>query len=143
MRVLLHPEVDRDAIDRAALEAGWPLLNIFGRTPTRPRQVIFGDAEWLLTFVWDHRVDARYAVLDGHDVEALGAQLRAALPTLSLDDVLALLPTDRVRALCWLGVVGPEEPAASLREIFDAAERSSDARERDAAAFALEALGWP
>ncbi len=142
MKLLLAPGVDRDAIDRAALEAGWPLLNIFARTPTRPRQVIFGDAEWLITFVWDHRVDARYAVLDGHDVEALSAQLRAALPTLSVDDVLARLVTDRVRALSWLGIVGPSTPDVSIHEILRRARASDAPRERDAATFSLQALGW-
>ena len=143
MRILLAPSVDRAAIDRAGMEAGWPLVNIFARTQTRPRQVIFGDSEWLLTFVWDHRVDARYAVLDGHDVDTLGAQLRGALPTLSLDDVRAMLETDRIRAICWLGIVGPPTPDPEIRRILDEALTSSDERIRDAAAFAEEALDWP
>lgn len=141
-RILFAPGVDRDALDRAAAEHGWPLLNIFARRDGRPRQVIFGTAEWLLTYVEDHRIDARYVTLAGHDTDALAAQVRSSLPVLGRSDVLAMLASDRVRAICWLGVVGPPEADELVATILDEADASVDERERDAARFAREALGW-
>ena len=142
MRILFDATVDRDRIDQAAITLGWPLLNIFAQTATRPRQIIFGDAEWLITFVWDHRIDARYAVLDGHDVETLATQIENALPTVSLHDVLAMLATDEVRALCWLGVVGPETRDERVGAILDRALESDEKKVRAAAEFAFSALAW-
>lgn len=140
--ILLSPGVDRDAIDRAARENRWPLLNIYSHREGRPRQVIFGTAEWLLTYIEDHRIDARYVTLAGHDTEALAEQVRASLPVVSLEDVLEMLLRDRVRAICWLGVAGPTTRDPSIDEILVRAETSDDQRERDAAAFARAALGW-
>lgn len=141
-RVLLHPAVDRAAIDRAAADLGWPLLNILGRRDGRPRQLVFGGPDWLLTFVHDHRIDARYAVAAAHDPEALAGAVRASLPTLSLEDVLARLDEDRVRAVCWLGVVGPDAPTEPIARILREAGEHDDESLRNAARFATESLGW-
>jgi len=135
--------VDREAVDRAAERCGWPLLNIFARREGRPRQVIFGTGEWLLTYVEDHRIDARYVTLAGHDTDALEREVRASLPTLDTPRVLSMLGEDRVRALAWLGVVGPREEDPRIAALLLEASGSDDPRERDAAAFAREALGWP
>ena len=142
-RVLCAEGTSRVDIDRAARACGWPLLNILPRTETRPRQIVFGTSEWLLTFVEDHRIAATYAVVEAHDEETVAGAVRAALPTLGLDDVLARVATDRVRAICWLGVVGPAAPASPLGELLAEAAASADARERGAADFAYEALSWP
>ncbi|MBX3272979.1 MAG: hypothetical protein KF729_22140 [Sandaracinaceae bacterium] len=142
-RVLLAEGTSRADIDRAARARGWPLLNLLRRTEGRPRQIVFGAAEWLLTFVEDHRIAATYAIVHAHDEESVARAVREALPTLGLDDVLARVATDRVRAICWLGVVGPGAPASPVRELLAAAAASADPRERDAADFAYEALGWP
>lgn len=141
-RILLARDVDRHAVEQAALSHGWPLLNIFARRDGRPRQTIYGSAEWLLTFVEDHRVDAHYAVVAGHDPDTLAEQVRDALASLDLEHVLAQLETDRLRGLCWLGVVGPTEPCDPVAALLREAAGSSDEQERSAARFALEALGW-
>lgn len=141
-RVLLHPAVDRAAIDRAAADHGWPLLNILGRREGRPRQLVFGGPDWLLTFVDDHRIAARYAVAASHAPDALADAVRASLPSLSLDDVLARLDEDRIRAVCWLGVVGPDAPAEPVARILREAASAEDPALRDAARFACDSLGW-
>ncbi len=143
-RVLLDRIVDRAAIDRAARARGWPLLNLFRRTDARPRQIVFGTGEWLLTFVEDHRIAATYAVVDGHDAEGVAQAVRASLPWMGLDAVTALLDgPDRVKGICWLGVVGPATPEGPVAAILAAAASSEVPAEREAAAFAREALGWP
>ncbi|MCA9609734.1 MAG: hypothetical protein KC619_29250, partial [Myxococcales bacterium] len=58
-------------------------------------------------------------------------------------DVLAMLATERVRALCWLGVIGPATPTEPVASLLAAAAASEDRAERDAASFAYQALGWP
>ncbi|MEZ4337670.1 MAG: hypothetical protein R3B82_13710 [Sandaracinaceae bacterium] len=143
-RVLLGAGVDRAAIDDAAHARGWPLLNLYRRDEGRPRQVVFGTGEWLLTFVVDHRIDATYVVVEGHDEDGLADEVRAALPTVDLDGVIAMIEgDDRVRGLCWLGVVGPDAPAEPAASLVAHAAADEDPRVRDAAAFAVEALGWP
>jgi lysine-N-methylase len=144
-RLLLHPDVDRAAVDRAAARHGWALVNVYPRRSGRPRQVVFAtrDGEALITFVEDHRVDARYLVIGAHVPDGPLAEARASLPTLALDQVLAMLPRDRVRALCWLGIAGPERAVAPVVEAIAAAADDPDPRVRDAAAFARDALGWP
>ncbi len=82
-------------------------------------------------------------MIHGHDIETLADEIRAALPTLSVEFVLALLETDRKRALCWLGIVGPSTPDPTIAEILEIALASDDPEERNAAAFAKEALSWP
>lgn len=142
-RVLLGPGVDRAAIDDAAFARGWPLLNIYRREEGRPRQIVFGTGEWLLTFVIDHRIAATYVVVEGHDEDGLAAQVRAALPTLDLTEVLAMVAgEDRLRGLCWLGVVGPPERTEPAASLLAEAAADEDAQVREAAAFAIEALGW-
>ena len=68
--------------------------------------------------------------------------MRASLPVLSPGDVLAMLARDRVRAICWLGVAGPPTREPTIEAVLASAEASDDPGERDAAAFAREALGW-
>lgn len=143
-RVLLGSDVDRDAIDDAARARGWPLLNLYRREEGRPRQIVFGTAEWLLTFVVDHRIAATYVVVEGHDEDGLAAAVREAFPTVDLEAVIAMAgdPADRVRGLCWLGVVGPAERTEAVAAVLAAAATDEDDRIREAAAFATEALGW-
>ncbi|MEC7523359.1 MAG: hypothetical protein VYE22_25995 [Myxococcota bacterium] len=140
MRILLTPPAGRDEVDAAALALGWSLANVYPRRDGRPRQVVYATGEALITFVDDHRVDARYLVLSGHDPDALADAARETLPTLSEAAVLELAATDRVRALCWLGVVGATSPAAT--RVIEEALESDEAPVREAARFAAEALGW-
>lgn len=145
-RILLSASVDRAAIDAAARAHGWRLSNIYAQRAGRPRQLSYMDAsgETLITVVDDYRIGARYVVLAGHDVAPASRDVRATLPSVSLQDVLAMWerPEHRVRAVCWLGVIAPETPAGPALAIFEQAASSEDEDLRKAASFALEAAGW-
>ena len=138
MRLLLAPEVDRDAVDGAARTHGWQLLNIFPATPAGPRRVVFGTAEWLLAFVDDPRVGALYALIIGHDTEAVAEQVRASLPTRTLAEVETLLAIDRPTALRQLGLV--QGPPRRIRELLLVAAQSKNERVGAAVQFARDTL---
>ena len=145
MRVLFGRKVDRAAIDALALVEGWRLVAVMAEKGSRPRQITFVSraASELVTLVEDHRIDARYLVVDGHDPAPLVELVRLSLPCLDERAVLALLEADRPRALAYLGVIaGPHasEPALGiLREALGSEDPSIAA----AARFAAEASGWP
>ena len=146
-RVLFAPPVGRAELDRLALSDGWSLLQILARREGRPRQVFWAtrDGEAMITFVDDHRIDARYAVVSAHAPGPTLARIRSSTRWLSRADVLDLVgaPATRVRGLCWLGVVAPSEPTEPFASTLSRALTDRDARAREAARFALEATGWP
>ncbi len=144
MRLLLAPEAGRAEVDALARDEGWKLVGILPREGGRPRQVLSASADGaeVVTLIEDHRVDARYLVLIGHDPAPAAERARRALPCLGIDDVLAMMERDRPRALCWLGIVAPETPTDPIDAILREASASEEARVRDAARFALEAAGW-
>lgn len=145
MRILLAPEVDRAAVEALALAQGWRLVQALAQKDGRPRQLVFATAEGteLVTFVEDHRIDARYIVLAGHDSSAVAELVRLALPCLDERAVLAMLEQDRARAIAWLGVVAPERACEPILGILQAALESDEPAIREAARFAAEATSWP
>lgn len=143
-RLLLGDAVDRDAVDRAAVAHRWSLVNVYSRREDRPRRVVFATPDGaLVTLVEDHRVAARYLVIIGHDPDAPLAEARRSLAHRTLDDVRAAIEHDRVRALCWLGVIGPASATGEWLEAVRAGLADGDERVRAAARFAAEGLGWP
>ena len=142
-RVLLRRGIGRADIDALAGARRWALLNVFAQREGRPRQVVFGEpsGEAFVTFVDDYRIDARYLVIAGHDPETVVAQLRAQIACVTLEEVVAMLddPSERARAICWLGVVSPSEPPPEVVAAIRDAWTSERANERDAARFAAEA----
>lgn len=147
MRLLLAPEVDRAAIDALALSQGWVLASIFSQRHGRPRQLVFASAAGteLVTYVEDHRIDARYLVVDGHDPSELALSIRNALPCLDLDDVRALIESAerRARGIAWCGVLAPERASEPILGWLRDALDDEDALVREAARFAAEATTWP
>ncbi|HEY8427249.1 MAG TPA: YkgJ family cysteine cluster protein [Sandaracinaceae bacterium] len=144
MRLLLAPGVGRDEVDALALREGWRLATILPKREGRPRQLVFVSAAGteLVACVEDHRIDARYLVIDGHDPSALAERARAALRCLGIEEVRAIAARDRVRGVAWLGVVAPERACEPILGVLRAALEDPDPRVREAARFAAEACGW-
>lgn len=145
MRVLFAKEVDRAAIDALAMVEGWRLVSVMAEKGSRPRQITFvsREASELVTFVEDHRIDARYLVVLGHDPAPLVELVRLALPCVDERAVLARLETDRARALAHLGVVAGPSATEPALGILRAALESDDASIAAAARFGADASGWP
>src|SRR5262245_25661785 len=80
MRILLRADVDRNAFDAAMGALGLSLLEIVPATPERPRHLIAGHPNAKVYFVEDHRVQARYLLVLGTDVDSWARALREQLP---------------------------------------------------------------
>ena len=104
-RVVLHEEVSRDEVERAAAAHGWLLANIVPATDERPFQLAYlgRDEADVLLYVDDAKLPARYLILRG-DVERGAREVRASLHAYTPEELRALLeqPADtqaRVRGL--------------------------------------------
>lgn len=80
-QVPLGPHVTRDAVDSAAREAGWALVNVLPATDQHPAQRIFlaGDRAHFIYVVDDPRLGPPYAVVQGPDAPRWEAEVKAWL----------------------------------------------------------------
>lgn len=144
-RLLLHPDVGRAAIDRAAALHDWRLVNVSTRRRGQLRELFFttSDGSSLLTFVEDHLDALRYLVVQGYAPELVVERARVTLATLDVDAVMDRMGSEPARALRMLAFAAPSTAAEpALSALLDALS-DPDPDVREAAQFARATLGWP
>jgi hypothetical protein len=145
MRAVLHRDVDRDAIDDAALRLHWQLINVISAARERPAQLIFAARGGYVHFVFDDKLGVRYLQTEATTVlEAARAELRCY----RADEYLSLCEmhddADAVQLGLALAVLHThaDAPDDAAVEALGRALRSSDRAMRAAAFVAASYAPW-
>ncbi|WP_143760866.1 hypothetical protein [Actinosynnema mirum] len=149
VRVLLDPRVEQEDVEEASLELLWLFLEERPHTDSTPHEHVWLDelSEVYAHFVRDDLLGVSFLLLHGDDVPEAERAVRAVLPTVTLEEVVAALATasddtELVNALRFLAAALPVE-TPELVGLLTATARSGAVNARGAFVTAAAYLEWP